>query len=102
MISNLLNKIFGKETLDFKGQPFQLVDVRTAKEFESGSVSKAINIPLSVVSDQLSQFSKTDTIVVFCRSGNRSGKAKKILTQNGFDKVINGGSWTAVKEHLNT
>jgi rhodanese-related sulfurtransferase len=100
MISNLLNKLFGKEPLDFKGQSIQLVDVRTSKEYESGSVDKAINIPLSKVSNSLSQFSKTDTIVVFCRSGARSGKAKKILTQNGYTNVINGGSWNAVKGYL--
>ena len=31
-------------------------------------------------------------IVVYCRSGNRSGQAKVILEKNGFTDVTNGGA----------
>jgi rhodanese-related sulfurtransferase len=37
---------------------------------------------------------------VFCRSGNRSGKAKAILEANGFTNVSNGGSWKQVRDAL--
>src|SRR5690606_27956372 len=56
-----------------------LVDVRTPSEFASGSVKEAVNIPLDKVSGQLSKFKGKKHIVVFCRSGNRSGQAKSIL-----------------------
>lgn len=73
-----------------------LVDVRTKKEFDSGSVPNAVNIPLQELNSKLSEFEGKENIIVFCRSGNRSGKAKKILDQNGFQNVTNGGSWKNV------
>lgn len=73
-----------------------LVDVRTPAEFSSGSVKGAVNIPLDSIPKQLSRFSGKQHIVVFCRSGNRSARAKRILEQNGFGRVINGGTWQQV------
>lgn len=73
-----------------------LVDVRSAGEFASGSVKGAVNIPLDKIGTQLSKFKGKNNIVVFCRSGNRSGQAKSILEKNGYANVINGGSWSNV------
>ena len=75
-----------------------LIDVRTPAEFESGSVPNAINIPLSEVESSIDKFKGKENIVVFCRSGNRSGKAKTILEANGIPNVTNGGSWNNVLE----
>lgn len=78
-----------------------LVDVRTPAEFSAGSVKGAVNIPLDKVSSQLPKFKDKKRIVVFCRSGNRSGQAKSILEQNGFQNVINGGTWQNVNQAVN-
>jgi rhodanese-related sulfurtransferase len=78
-----------------------LVDVRTPSEFSGGSVKGAVNIPLDKVPSQLSKFKDKKYIVVFCRSGNRSSQAKSILEQNGFQNVINGGSWENVNSIVN-
>jgi len=78
-----------------------LVDVRTPSEFAGGSVSGAVNIPLDTLPNQLSQFKDKPAIVVFCRSGNRSGQAKAILEQNGFKSIINGGTWENVSQIVN-
>lgn len=78
-----------------------LVDVRTAEEFAEGSAAGAINIPLDKMESQLSKFKSKNDIVVFCRSGNRSGMAKKILEINGYQNVINGGSLQDVQQALN-
>jgi phage shock protein E len=75
-----------------------LVDVRTEDEFAEGHVNESTNIPLDQVASQLEKFKEKEQIVVFCRSGNRSGQAKMILEQNGFKNVINGGTWQDVKE----
>lgn len=75
-----------------------LVDVRTPAEFEAGSVPGAVNIPLNEVADRLDEFKDKGEIIVFCRTGNRSGQAKNILDANNFKGVINGGSWQNVKE----
>ncbi|EEI94326.1 rhodanese-like protein [Sphingobacterium spiritivorum ATCC 33300] len=78
-----------------------LVDVRTPAEFAEGSVKGAVNIPLDKIPTELSKFKGKENIVVFCRSGNRSGQAKSILEQNGFHNVINGGTWQNVNQLVN-
>ena len=67
-----------------------MVDVRTPEEFASGSVKGAINIPLNEVESRINEFKGKPGVVVFCRSGNRSGQAKEILENNGIKNVING------------
>jgi phage shock protein E len=75
-----------------------LVDVREPAEFASGTVKGAINIPLGRVAAELDKFKGKENIVVFCRSGNRSGQAKTILEKNGFKNVINGGTVEQVNQ----
>ncbi len=102
---SIIKKIFGavgttdpsgqlKETIE--GGAF-LVDVRTEAEFAAGNVKGSINIPLDKLNRNLDQFNTRKSIVVFCRSGNRSGQARSILIQNGFTNVINGGSLQNIK-----
>jgi rhodanese-related sulfurtransferase len=45
-------------------------------------------------------FSNKKNIVVFCRSGNRSGQAKVILENNGIKNVTNGGTWQDVNKFV--
>ncbi|MDO4691742.1 MAG: rhodanese-like domain-containing protein [Porphyromonadaceae bacterium] len=66
-----------------------LVDVRTPEEFAAGSVSGAVNIPLSTIGSRLEEFKGKKGILVFCRSGNRSRQAKAILDKAGIPNVIN-------------
>jgi rhodanese-related sulfurtransferase len=78
-----------------------LVDVRSPGEFADGNVKGSVNIPLDQVQNQLAKFKDKEYIVVFCRSGNRSGQAKSILEQNGFTNVTNGGTWQDVNAVFN-
>ena len=78
-----------------------LVDVRSPGEFAEGNVKGSVNIPLDQVQNQLAKFKDKEYIVVFCRSGNRSGQAKSILKQNGFTNVTNGGTWQDVNAVIN-
>ena len=73
-----------------------LVDVRTPAEFGGGHVKGSVNIPLDSIPFQLEKFKDKKNIIVFCRSGNRSGQAKFILEQNGITNVTNGGTWDQV------
>ena len=77
-----------------------LVDVRTSSEFSEGHVKGSTNIPLDQVASQLEKFKEKDHIIVFCRSGNRSGQAQMLLEQNGFKNVTNGGTWQDVNEAI--
>lgn len=100
----LFQKIFGGgQAVDLKTAITKntfLVDVREPGEFVAGSAKGAVNIPLGSLPMQLSKFKDKENIVVFCRSGNRSGQAKLILEKNGFTNVINGGTWGNVKQFV--
>jgi phage shock protein E len=69
-----------------------IVDVRTPEEFASGHYENAVNIPLVELESKIDLFGDKDNkIVVYCRVGNRSGKAEDILKKNGYKNVVNGG-----------
>lgn len=74
-----------------------IVDVRTPEEFKSSHYPGAINIPLDEVPQCLEEFRQTlQPLILYCRSGNRSGMAVSILKQAGINNVYNGGSLTDV------
>ncbi|MBT3529185.1 MAG: hypothetical protein HN476_08610 [Porticoccaceae bacterium] len=45
---------------------------------------------------------KNATIYVYCRRGNRSGKAKKILDQLGYTNVVNAGGIVDAEAFIQT
>lgn len=69
-----------------------IVDVRTPAEFENAHFPGAINIPLQDIEKRINEFGPRDgRIIVYCRTGNRSGKAKTFLESRGYKNVLNGG-----------
>ena len=77
---------------------YYFLDVRTMSEHADGAIPNTDCIPLQEIGQRLSELNdyKDKKIIVYCRSGNRSGKATKILIENGFDAVnLIGGmnSW---------
>jgi phage shock protein E len=103
MITFLKKLFFNKEDNKMKtiiNDAF-LVDVRTPQEFAEGNVVGSVNIPLDKIDAQLAKFKNKENIMVFCRSGNRSGQAKLILEQNGFTNVVNAGTWQNVQSLIN-
>lgn len=101
----IFNNIFGGNTNEnlskLVNEGAFLVDVRTPEEFAEGNVKESINIPLDQVAVNLDKFKGKENIIVFCRSGNRSGQAKNILEQNGFTNVTNGGTWQDINDVIN-
>ncbi|MBH83752.1 MAG: sulfurtransferase [Flavobacteriales bacterium] len=73
-----------------------LIDVRTPKEFNAGSVPSAVNIPLNEVIDRLDELKQLQPMLVFCAAGIRSQKAIDFLIANGVKQVENGGGWLDV------
>lgn len=94
-LDDLFHFLSGKK--DSIQQKLFLVDVRTPDEFAEGSVEGAVNIPLDLLTQEIAQFENKENIVVFCRSGARSEKAKLMLEGFGFHNLINGGAWTYVQ-----
>jgi len=76
-----------------------IVDVRTPEEFNAGNYKNSINVPLNDIEKNLEIFGdKNRTIIVYCRSGNRSGKAKKILEKHGYNKVLDAGAFSSMPD----
>jgi len=75
-----------------------LVDVRTPNEFAQGHLDNAINIPLDKVETGFKDIAKDRSIVVYCRSGNRSGIAMQSLVKQGFINVHNGGGLSEMQK----
>ena len=73
-------------------QAFTVIDVRTLDEWNSGHLESAINIEWQNITSIQSNIPKNEEIYLYCRSGNRSGKATKILLDAGYTNVINAGS----------
>lgn len=69
-----------------------VIDVRTPEELKSGYLESAINIEWQNITNIESLVPKNEEIFLYCRSGNRSGKAAKILIEAGYINVINAGS----------
>ena len=62
------------------------LDVRTVGEHENKSIRGTKCIPLQEIEQRLDELEdkKRKKIIVYCRSGNRSKTATKILNNNGF------------------
>jgi phage shock protein E len=70
-----------------------IVDVRSPMEYATEKIEGAINIPVDQVQARVDEFrSMSKPIIVYCRSGARSGMASAILKQSGISEVYNGGS----------
>jgi phage shock protein E len=73
-----------------------IVDVRSPEEFLGGHVNNSVNIPLQEIPNKMDELkSLKQPIVLCCASGNRSGQAKQLLSQQGIE-CYNGGSWLDV------
>ncbi|KYJ86223.1 sulfurtransferase [Sulfurovum riftiae] len=74
------------ETLILNDDNVTLLDVRTIEEYKSGHIRGAKLIPLGKLEANLDKLKadKNKKIVVYCRSGNRSVAASRILEKHGF------------------
>jgi rhodanese-related sulfurtransferase len=78
-----------------------ILDVRTPGEFAEGYIEGAQNIDFQSgnFENEIAALDKNVTYAIYCRSGNRSGQAAKIMHDAGFHDVYNldGGviDWTS-------
>lgn len=75
-----------------------ILDVRTLEEHEERRILGSILIPLDKIEVDAEEIltDKNAKILVYCRSGNRSAKASRILADLGYTNVYNIGginSW---------
>lgn len=70
-----------------------VVDVRTQAEYDGGHIAGAILLPLDrIATDSLTQLpNKEQTVLIYCRSGNRSVQAASQLASMGYTNIIDFG-----------
>lgn len=73
------------------GENIQLYDVRNTKEYESGHIPGALNIPHHDIAWKLPASRKNNVIVLYCVTGVRSYAARQWLISKGFNYVIDFG-----------
>lgn len=66
-----------------------VLDVREQWEYDEGHIPGVVLLPLNEVPNRLDEIPTDKTVIVTCRTGNRSGQAVNFLRQNGFDNVHN-------------
>jgi phage shock protein E len=76
-----------------------LIDVRSASEHESGHIEGSLNIPHTEIETLAEAIGadKDRQVVLYCRSGRRSGHAQEQLTKMGFTNVFNGTGYEALQ-----
>jgi rhodanese-related sulfurtransferase len=77
----------------------QLIDVRTPGEYADGHLAGAKLIPVQEIGNRLAEIDKKKPVLLYCRTGHRSGVALRILEEHGFGnaKHMEGGinAWQA-------
>lgn len=76
-----------------------LIDVRSAEEFAAGHVNGAMNVPHSDTAGLAAAIGadKDRSVVVYCGSGRRAGKAKEALEALGYTAVFNATGYGALE-----
>lgn len=92
-ISEAYNEIDSTKTVELIGETKNtlVIDVRDADAYAEGHLTNAINIPFDEFEEKIADLEgyKDQTIVLICNTGNKSGKAGKMLVDKGFTKVYN-------------
>jgi rhodanese-related sulfurtransferase len=70
-----------------KDQSLFVLDVRTPQEYAAGHVPGAVNVPHDKIASHLAQIPKDKDVVIYCRSGRRTGLAAAVLEANGYTKL---------------
>ena len=84
------------------GKSSMIIDVRTQSEWDSGHLDKAVHLPLDAFESGIEGLAKDKdaTVYLYCRSGNRSGKALKIMQNLGYTNAYNAGGIDDAKQSI--
>lgn len=92
IISGKMPVIYWREIDSLDRSKVQIIDTRTPAEFELGTISGAVNIPVDDIRERLNEIDKNKPVVVFCAVGLRGYIAARILMANGYDvRNLSGG-----------
>ena len=96
-----MNVISDTQFIEIQETDYVLVDVRTVEEYESGHIQDAVNFDFYSESFQkeILFLNKSSSIILYCRTQNRSTKTANYLKDNGYKEiaVLEGGITSWVK-----
>lgn len=79
-----------------KNEPGVVIDVRTKQEYDQGHLSltdQLIDFNSGEFHGKVNDLEKEKTYYLYCRTGNRSGQAARIMKQKGFENAYNVGGF---------
>ena len=82
--------------IDSRSESIRVIDVREAHEYSAGHIPGAVNVPLSIIVDNVDAFRGEGELYVVCQLGGRSAKACEFLSPQGVvgTNVAGGtGAW---------
>ena len=66
-----------------------LLDVREQWEYEVGHIPDVLHLPMSQIANRLNEIPSDKTLIISCKSGQRSGRVTNWLKQSGYEEVYN-------------
>ncbi len=80
-------------------EPGIIIDVRTRGEYDAGHLVKTdyqYDLTTGEFAAKVDSLDKSKTYYLYCRSGNRSGQAAKIMKERGFTNIYNIGGYSSL------
>ena len=91
VLSGLCDPVQWSELGEYRSRGYELVDVRSEKEFAEGHIPESRNIPLDELRERVGEIA-TARVVVTCQVGQRGHTATLLLGEMNFDaKNLDGG-----------
>jgi phage shock protein E len=80
------------------GRGAHVLDVRSPAEYAAGHVEGAVNVPVDRLPEVTHDLAdKAQPLVVYCRSGARSARARRLLESAGYTDVTDAGPMSRVE-----
>jgi rhodanese-related sulfurtransferase len=71
------------------GEPLQIIDVRSARDYAKSHVPGASNIPLGEIRDRVDELDPDTATITYCNKGVSGNAGQNILLRHGFTTVLN-------------
>lgn len=82
-VSARMHQVNGAQARELVETGIVVVDVRSPQEFAAGHLEGAINLPVDELEGRLPELAEHGEVLVYCRSGARSGRAARFLAESG-------------------
>ena len=91
----MINPLTCGQARELLARGAQLVDVRSPAEHAAGALPGAANLPVEAISQRAHLLDPAKPVLLYCRSGARSGAARNFLHSLGFLEAYNLGAYHA-------